>query len=108
MGHCEVLMRHAARTPPPSDFIVCGLLRLMLFRKIAKCRTKFLGERSLLQVLRSSLPVLCGYLALILVVDGLAEFVPTAMKAEGKRVPKSIKVIQNKTLAGALWRLLGR
>ena len=47
--------------------------------KIAKCHTKFRGERSFLQVFRSSLPVLCGYFALSLVLDGLAELVPTAM-----------------------------
>ena len=38
----------------------------------------------------SSLPVLCGYFASNLVLDGLAEFVPTARNTEGKRVPKSI------------------
>ena len=57
-------MRHAARTPPPPDFGICGLLQLTLFdEQFAKCRTKFRGERSFLQVFRkffaSSLQVFC-------------------------------------------------
>ena len=27
-------MRHVARTPPPPDFVICGVLRLTLFRKL--------------------------------------------------------------------------
>jgi hypothetical protein len=44
---------------------------------------------------------------LSLVLDGLAEFVPTAMKTEGKSVPKSI-TCHSKWTPGALWGLLGR
>ena len=34
-------MRHTARTPPPPDFIACGLLQLMLFRKLQDARDSF-------------------------------------------------------------------
>ena len=34
-------MRHAARTPPPPDFVACGLLRLMLFRKLQNALDSF-------------------------------------------------------------------
>ena len=100
-------MRHAARTPLPPDFVICSFVAADVVWKIAKCRTKFRGERSLLQAFRSSLPVLCGYLALSLVLDGLVEFVPTAMNKNGKRSPKSI-TSHSKLTSGHFWRLLGR
>ena len=67
----------------------------------------FRGERSLSQVFRSSLPVPCEYFALNLVLDGLAEVVPIAMKTEGKRVPKFIKN-HSKLTPGHFGGLLGR
>ena len=78
---------------------------------MAKCHTEFRGERSLLPFCWSSIQVLCGYFALSLVLDGLAECIkryhPTAMKTEAKRVPQSIKTHSKWSLV-ALRRLLGR
>ena len=34
-------MRHAARTPPPLDFVVCGLLQLTLFGKLQNAAQSF-------------------------------------------------------------------
>ena len=91
----KILMCHAAHTAATW----CYSLRCVaadVVWKIAKCRTKF----------RSSLQILCVYFALNLVFDGLAEFVPTAMKAEGKRVPKSFRS-HSKWTPWALWGFWG-
>ena len=36
-----ILMRHAARTPPPPDFVACGLLQLTLFGKLQNVTQRF-------------------------------------------------------------------
>ena len=85
-----ILMRHEARTPPPPDLVFCGLLQLTLFGKLQNVTQSFEVSARYYKCFANLLPVLCGYFALGLVLDGLAEFVPTAMKTEGKRVPTSI------------------
>ena len=81
-----ILMRHAARTPAPPDFIVCGLLQLTLFEQLQNVTQSFEVSVHYYNFFASYSPVLCQYFALNLVLDGWAEFVPTAMKTEGKRV----------------------
>ena len=36
-----ILMRHAARTPPPPEFIVCGLLQLTSLGKLQNVTQRF-------------------------------------------------------------------
>ena len=55
-------MRHAARTPPPPDFIDCCLLRLMLIWKLQNTQASFeVSARSykLSEVFTSSMRVFC-------------------------------------------------
>ena len=88
-------MRHAARTPPPPDFVAWRLWRLTLFRKLHSFRLS--GPAF---VVTWFLPVLYWFSALYLVLGGelLIHFAridakshPKAMENEALRVPKSIK-----------------
>ena len=57
-------MRHAACTPPPPDFVICGLLQLTFFGKLQNVAHKFEVSARSYKFSASSLPVLCRYFAL--------------------------------------------
>ena len=59
-------MRHAARTPPPPDFVAFGLLQLTLFGKLQNIAQRFEVNVRYYRFSASSLPVLYRYFALSL------------------------------------------
>ena len=55
-----IRMCHVARTPPPLDFVVCGLLRLPAFRNLQNATQRFEVSVRYSLFHRSFLPVLCS------------------------------------------------
>ena len=54
-------MRHAARKPPPPDFVICGLLQLTLFGELQNVAQSFKVSVRSFKFSASSLPVLYRY-----------------------------------------------
>ena len=104
--HVHILMRHAARTLPPPGFVACGLLQLMLFGKSQNVAQRFKVNVRYYQFSEVLCQFSAGILHWVCCLTVWRNFVPTAMKAEAKRVPKSI-ASHSKWTPRAIWGLLG-
>ena len=58
----QILVRHAAYTPTPPDYVVCGLLRLMAFPNLQNVTLRFEVNVRYKQFSGSSLPVFFAYI----------------------------------------------